>query len=306
MKTVSVIIPTYKRSKYIARTIESVLSQTYNNIEIIVVDDNNGEDEYRAKTRATIKKYIESGKIKYICHDRNMGGCAARNTGLKESSGDYVCYLDDDDFLYKEKIKEQVNFLEKHKEIDIVYCFRKIGNLIHAPNITGDISYCLLSGDSIIITIMLMIRKKNADKVKWNLNLKRNQEAGYLLDLINKANCRVGRIDKVLCESDTSDRSNALNPKKNEKEMLNYLKQYEYVIERLAQKDKRVKKKIYSHRYYGIFLQYIKTKHFKDAIRILIKAEINCFSEFNKHILRYTIKKITKNTDFKKANIHEI
>ena len=86
---VSIIIPTYKRSKYIERTIEAVLKQSYNNIEIIVVDDNNPETYHREETEKVMQKYRKHKNIKYIKHEKNMNGCAARNTGLKAAEGKY-------------------------------------------------------------------------------------------------------------------------------------------------------------------------------------------------------------------------
>ncbi len=118
-KLVSVVIPTYKRSSMLIRTIESVLNQSYDNIEIIVVDDNN-DDNYRKDTENKLIKYISNPKIKYIKHERNLGGCEARNTGLKEAKGEYICFLDDDDIIYKDKIEKQVEFLENNRNFDKV------------------------------------------------------------------------------------------------------------------------------------------------------------------------------------------
>ena len=83
-KMVSVIIPTYKRADYLTRAIDSVLNQTYNNIEIIVVDDNNSNSTDRKNTESIMQKYNENSKIKYIKHSKNMNGSAARNTGVSE------------------------------------------------------------------------------------------------------------------------------------------------------------------------------------------------------------------------------
>ena len=94
---VSVIIPTYKRSKSLNRAIDSVLSQTYPNIEIIVVDDNGKGSKYQLETEKSLEKYIKTDKIKYIIHDVNRNGSAARNTGFKHSRGEYINFLDDDD-----------------------------------------------------------------------------------------------------------------------------------------------------------------------------------------------------------------
>ena len=96
---VSVIIPTYKRSKSLNRAIDSVLSQTYPNIEIIVVDDNGKGSKYQIETEKSLENYIKTDKIKYITHDVNRNGSAARNTGFKHSMGEYINFLDDGDLV---------------------------------------------------------------------------------------------------------------------------------------------------------------------------------------------------------------
>ncbi len=264
---VSIIIPTYKRSKYIERTIEAVLKQSYNNIEIIVVDDNNPETYHREETEKVMQKYRKHKNIKYIKHEKNMNGCAARNTGLKAAEGKYICFLDDDDIIYENKIKEQVEFLEKNLKYGAVYCYRKIGDLIHCPNIEGNISEYLLSGEHIIITIMLLFRKCNIKDCEWNINLKRNQEAGFLLEFFDKGNL-IACLPKILCETYLDDRSNVLNSKKNEYEMLKYLNEYKRIIE----KNGYNKGNIYCQRYFGIMLTYLKDRKILNFIRCFFKT----------------------------------
>jgi glycosyltransferase involved in cell wall biosynthesis len=120
---VSVVIPTYKRSEMLGRAIESVLNQTYSNIEVIVVDDNNNGDEFRKATEDFMKKYSQNEKIKYIKHSHNKNGAAARNTGIKIANGEYISFLDDDDFYLPKKIERQVIALTKNKtEFGAVCC----------------------------------------------------------------------------------------------------------------------------------------------------------------------------------------
>lgn len=129
---VSVIIPTYKRSKSLNRAIDSVLSQTYPNIEIIVVDDNGKGSKYQMETEKSLEKYIKTDKIKYITHDVNRNGSAARNTGFKHSRGEYINFLDDDDVFLPKKIERQVDKLSASDySIGATYCnTRSISNRI--------------------------------------------------------------------------------------------------------------------------------------------------------------------------------
>jgi len=94
---VSVVIPTFDRPTFLSRAIDSVLNQTYKNIEIIVVDDNNPETEARIKTENLMEKYVKDKRIIYIRHAKNKNGAAARNTGIKSVTGEYITFLDDDD-----------------------------------------------------------------------------------------------------------------------------------------------------------------------------------------------------------------
>ena len=112
MKKVSIIIPTYKRSTALIRAVDSALAQTYSNIEVIVVDDNNPNTEFRANTEKVMERYISNPKVKYIQHEKNKNGSAARNTGFRASSGDYITFLDDDDEYLPIKVEAQVKRLE--------------------------------------------------------------------------------------------------------------------------------------------------------------------------------------------------
>lgn len=115
---VSVVIPTYKRTaERLIKTIQSVLKQTYKNLEIIVVDDN-GKNEY---SREIVNALASFPDIIYIAHESNKGACVARNTGIVNSSGEYVAFLDDDDTWEDSKIEKQVKKFNS-PNIGLVYC----------------------------------------------------------------------------------------------------------------------------------------------------------------------------------------
>lgn len=110
-KKVSIIVPTYKRSEFLERAIDSVLNQTYSNIEVIIVDDNNPNSEYRLETEERMKKYSNHTNIIYIKNSKNLGGALARNEGIFKASGDYITFLDDDDIYLPNKISDQLEFM---------------------------------------------------------------------------------------------------------------------------------------------------------------------------------------------------
>ena len=100
MRKVSVIIPAYNKAALTVKTVESVLNQTYKNIEIIVVDDGSTDD-----TRRFLLPYDK--EIKYI-YKRNAGVCSARNVGIHLSTGEYIGLLDCDDMYLPQKIELSV------------------------------------------------------------------------------------------------------------------------------------------------------------------------------------------------------
>lgn len=110
---VSVIIPTYYRNDRLRDVIQSVEAQTYEPIEIIVVDDS-GE--------AHARPVAEDFDVTYLAHDENRGGNPARNTGIEAANGEYIQLLDDDDELHHEKIAKQVTLLKQSPDVGVVYC----------------------------------------------------------------------------------------------------------------------------------------------------------------------------------------
>jgi len=115
---VTVIIPTYGGERELERAIDSILHQTYKNFELIVVDDNQPGSKTRANTEKIMQLFEAEPRIKYLKHDKNKNGAAARNTGIREASGKYICFLDDDDFYMPDRLEVSVSLLEKNPEYD--------------------------------------------------------------------------------------------------------------------------------------------------------------------------------------------
>lgn len=110
---VSVIIPTYKRTKYIKRAVMSVIKQSYKNLEIVIVDDNMPDSEESIFITHEIKCLDD--RIVVIKTQGRVGGGTARNMGVRSSKGAYLAFLDDDDIFMPEKIEKQLSFMLKKK-----------------------------------------------------------------------------------------------------------------------------------------------------------------------------------------------
>lgn len=118
---VSVVIPTYKGERKLEKTIKSIGEQTYDNIEILIIDDNDPDTVSRVETEKIVNRLKEPNTI-YIKHEHNMNGAAARNTGIIAAKGKYICFLDDDDFYMPTRISECVDILENNHESSAVFC----------------------------------------------------------------------------------------------------------------------------------------------------------------------------------------
>lgn len=114
---VSIIIPTYGRIDHLAQAISSVFRQTYANLELIVVDDNNPNSEFRLATEDVVaRKRAEGRELVYLQHDRNRNGSAARNTGLKHSSGELIGFLDADDLYLPNRVERLQTIMQNAPE----------------------------------------------------------------------------------------------------------------------------------------------------------------------------------------------
>jgi len=110
---VSVIIPTYNCALYIAETIASVLNQSFKDIELIVVDD--------GSTDATRDIVASFGQPVRLVTQSNAGVCVARNRGIREAAGNYICLMDHDDYWFPHKLARQISVLEQQPETGVVY-----------------------------------------------------------------------------------------------------------------------------------------------------------------------------------------
>lgn len=116
MEKVSVIIPTYNREKTILRALQSVLDQTYTNIEVLVIDDGSTDGT------AEIINGVEDERIKYILLSQNGGPSNARNVGAQMAETEWIAFQDSDDCWHKNKLEVQMEYSKEHPEYSMIYC----------------------------------------------------------------------------------------------------------------------------------------------------------------------------------------
>lgn len=180
---VSIIIPAYNAELYIQEAIESVLSQTFKDIELIVVDDSSID-----RTAEIVKGF--GSKLKYLRHSENKGLSSARNSGFRQAQGEYIAFLDADDVWLPTKTEEQVKLLENDKELALVYsnCYLineeglHIGKLFDSIKPYSGFVFRKLILDNFIPTSSVIIRKKILDELGgFNERLVVSQDFDLLL-----------------------------------------------------------------------------------------------------------------------------
>jgi len=196
---VSIITPVYQTASFISSTIDSVIKQSYENWEMIIVDDASTDDVYKI-----IEKYmINDSRIKFIKLDSNMGPSYARNIGIKKSTGRYIAFLDSDDLWHKEKLSKQLRFMQINGYAFTYTNFSRIdekGNIISSRSLSKkEVCYKELLKTNIIGCLTVIIDIDTIGEKIYMSNLKKRQDHGLwlkILKVIDKAYC----LEEVLAQ----------------------------------------------------------------------------------------------------------
>lgn len=188
---VSIVMPSYNTAKYIAETVQSVLAQTYQNWELIIVDDCSTDD-----TNEVVKPFLRDSRIRYLKNEKNSGAAVSRNRALREAKGKWIAFLDSDDLWMPEKLEKQIAFMKENgyhfsytDYMEIDEASRPNGKTVTGPKkITkaGMFNYCwpgcltVMYDAETVGLIQIADIKKNNDYAMW---LKACKKADcYLLD----------------------------------------------------------------------------------------------------------------------------
>ncbi len=182
---VSIITPVYNSEKYLKKTIESVINQTYLNWEMLLVDDCSND-----KSEEIIQKYVEKDiRVKYFKLKENSGAAIARNYALEQASGRFIAYLDADDLWRKDKLEKQVKFMLDNNYAFTCTDYEKIDengeSLNKVIKIPQKVDYNLFLRNTIIQTVGVMVDTKLTGKELLKMpNIRRRQDAATWCQLL--------------------------------------------------------------------------------------------------------------------------
>lgn len=182
---VSIITPVYNAERFLKQTIESVINQSYENWEMILVDDRSQDNSEKI-----IKDYMDRDKrIKYIKLEKNSGAAVARNTAIKNSIGRYIAFLDSDDIWNKNKLDVQINFMKNNNigfsfsEYDVMTeNGEKIDRIIKIPE---KINYRGYLKNTIIGCLTVVIDREICGDFEM-VDIRKNQDMATWLQLLKK------------------------------------------------------------------------------------------------------------------------
>lgn len=262
---VSVVIPTYNRAHLLPKAIQSVLNQTYQDLEIVLVDDGSTDN-----TEEVIKDFKDE-RIRYIRHNQNKGASAARNTGIRESRGKYIAFQDSDDEWFLDKLKQQIEaFADTSPEVGIVYSgFYRIeaDKKIYLPNDhlpqkEGNIHNELLEGNFVGTPTVLVKKECFENKKYFDENLPALEDWELWIELSKYYHFKY--INKpLLCSYSTP---NSINLNEN-----NMLKAHEIILLTHLDDFSKNKKNLSEH-YYDIGTGLCSIGDFNNGRNYLIKS----------------------------------
>lgn len=260
MKKVSVIIPTYHSDETLKRAIDSVLAQTYSNIEVVVADDNDPSSEFRKNTESLMECYAGDSRVIYVKHCANKNGAAARNTAFRASSGDYIAFLDDDDFYLEKKLEFQVQYLDQNPNFGGCYCWRMDKGKEIKGTYVGDFSYEILALIFTPYTSAVMIRRECYERLNgFDESYYRHQDFEFLLRFFQIY--KMGYIPYIGLVLSTNGVNNTPKGEKLVKIKEHFFNSFSNLIEKIGLESPEKKRIIYANHFAIAFKDLIRYGH---------------------------------------------
>lgn len=273
---VSCVIPSYKRCDTVTRAIDSVLAQTYSNIEVCLVDDNVPGDEFSLQLKKALQKYKGDSRVRYISQGKHINGAVARNVGIEAATGDYIGFLDDDDEWLPEKIERQMALLMSDLTLDAAttlwaaYLDGKETRKCE-PYTIDDLQLKVFTREVAVFTSTVLIKKETIKSFGgFDEALFRHQDLQFLIDALSIA--KFGIVAEYLVKLHTDSEIN----KPNVEKLINLKKAFFVSVDNEYQKyDSKTRKRIRNAHYYEVAFQATKAKKYLIAVKYIIKAGIN-------------------------------
>lgn len=269
---ISVIIPSYKSRGGLQKSVNSVLAQTYSNIEIIVVDDNNSESLEREQTEKLMSVYEDNPRVIYIKHECNKNGAAARNTGIRLSKGEYIAFLDDDDSWLEDKLEKQYLFLKSNSQFEAVYTFTQNSSGFTPWTIPfeGNVIIPLLMNRSRMYTSTLLLKRGPVEAIGgFDESFRRHQDYEFLVKFFNHG-YKIGCLQEPLTIY-TPLGGNSPKGKDFEQLKDRYLSVFDDVLINLEKDNKGIRKRIIASNYAVVFYTHIASHDIRIALSLLYR-----------------------------------
>ncbi|MEG6550020.1 glycosyltransferase [Desulfocurvibacter africanus] len=204
---VSCIITTCNRARLLARAIDSALAQTYSSLEIVVVDDASTDE-----TPAIMQGYMERYKnIQYLRHERRMGACTARNTGIRAAKGEYVAGLDDDDEWLHQRVEKMLAVFEDSLAFIYSDYYRRKQDRLSLTSTPSELTHALMvRGINLAGTQVLTRRSYLLEAGGFDPSLRASQDYDMWLRLLEQRPLAKG-VDEPLMIVDASDRTGRIS-----------------------------------------------------------------------------------------------
>lgn len=284
---VSVVIPTHGRPVTLRRAVESVLRQTYASHEVIVVDDNDPLCKSRALTETVMCDYRRESNVTYVVHQENRNGAAARNTGIEQAGGEFIAFLDDDDWFLPQKLEQQVNLLLQDSSADAASCGWIHDERLCIPGPLGDPSRELLMMDYRPITSTLMFRRDVLTALEgFDESFTRHQDLELMLRFFQRY--KLGFVPESLVELGSNDGSNAVHGRELDELKKRFFEHFAGVMDSLEAGEPGVAHRIRSRHYARAFLNHLHRGHVLLAMGALRRSATASRGELSREVCRTT------------------